>query len=51
MMVLLTGEIHEYVNEMGSGCMTYMPSFMKIISGIQKLLKVSATHTDTQTAR
>jgi hypothetical protein len=33
----------KYASEMGSGAMIYIPSFMKIGSGIQKLI-------DTQTA-
>jgi hypothetical protein len=41
----------KYDNEMGPGCVTYLSSCMKIISGIQKLLKASAAYTDIQTAR
>jgi hypothetical protein len=36
----------KYVVEMGSGAMIYIPSFIKIGSGIQKL-----TEEDTQTRR
>jgi hypothetical protein len=39
----------KYAIEMASCAMIYIPSFIKIDSGIQKLLK--DTHTDTQTAR
>jgi hypothetical protein len=38
----------KYVVEMGSGGMLYIPSFLEIGSGIQKLLW-GDTHTDTQT--
>jgi hypothetical protein len=34
----------KYAVEMGSGAMVYVPSFIKIGSGIQKLIRV-----DTQT--
>jgi hypothetical protein len=35
----------EYAVEMGSGAMIYIPSFIKIGSGIQKLISVdSQTH-------
>jgi hypothetical protein len=35
----------KYAVEMGSGAMMYMPSFIKIISGVQKLLRGdSQTH-------
>jgi hypothetical protein len=37
----------EYAVEMGSGAMVYIPSFVKIGSGIQKLIERD-THTDTQ---
>jgi hypothetical protein len=40
----------KYAVEMGSGAMIYIPSFIKIGSGIQKLLG-GDTNTDTQTAR
>jgi hypothetical protein len=36
--------------EMGSGITMYLPSLMKIGSGIQKLL-MGKTHTDIQTSR
>jgi hypothetical protein len=36
----------EYVIDMGSGAMIYIPSFIKIGSGIQKPMRV---FTDTQT--
>jgi hypothetical protein len=39
-----------YAVEMGSGIMICIPSFIKISSGIRKLLG-EYTHTDTQTAR
>jgi hypothetical protein len=35
-------------NEMGSGAMVYIPNFIKIRSGIQKLIWVGGRHTDTQ---
>jgi hypothetical protein len=37
----------KYAVEMGSGAMIYIPSFIKIGSGIQKLIRED-THTDTQ---
>jgi hypothetical protein len=37
----------KYAFEMGSGAMIYIPSFIKIGSGIQKLI---GGYTDTQTA-
>jgi hypothetical protein len=40
----------KYVVEMGSGAMIYIPSFIKIGSGIQKLLG-GDKHTDTHTHR
>jgi hypothetical protein len=43
------GGIYEVAVEMTSVVMTYIPSFMKIDSGIQKLIKRG--YTDTQTAR
>jgi hypothetical protein len=36
-----------YAVEMGSGAMIYIPSFIKIVSAIQKLI---GAYTDTQTA-
>jgi hypothetical protein len=33
------GGIYEYAVEIGSGAMIYIPSFIKIGAGIQKLLK------------
>jgi hypothetical protein len=39
----------KYVLEMGSGAMIYIPSFIKIGSGIHKLMGVGE-FTDTQTA-
>jgi hypothetical protein len=41
-----------YTVEMGSGAMIYIPSFIKIGSGIQKMIsgEDSQTHTHTQTA-
>jgi hypothetical protein len=43
----------KYVVEMGSGAMIYIPSFVKISSGIQKLIVGREIHryTDTQTSR
>jgi hypothetical protein len=35
-----------YAVEMGSGGMIYIPSFMKIGSGIQKLIEWNHRHTD-----
>jgi hypothetical protein len=42
----------KYAVEMGSGVMTYMPNFIKIGSGIQKLMgrgvdSQTQTHTDS----
>jgi hypothetical protein len=37
--------------EMGSGSMTYTPSFIEIGTGIQKLIGAIHRHKDTQTAR
>jgi hypothetical protein len=37
----------KYGVEMGSGGMTYIPSFMKIGSGIQKLIRGMHRHTDS----
>jgi hypothetical protein len=39
----------KYAAEMGSGIMTYKPSFIKFGSGIQNLMK-DGGFTDTQTA-
>jgi hypothetical protein len=39
----------KYTVEMGSGAMIYILGFIKIGSGIQKLL--GGSHTDTQSAR
>jgi hypothetical protein len=36
----------KYAVEMGSGAMIYIPSFIKIGSGIQKLLGRIHSHTD-----
>jgi hypothetical protein len=44
------GTFMKYADEMGSGAMIYMPSFIKTGSGIQKLI-AGDTHRDTQTAR
>jgi hypothetical protein len=38
----------KYAVEMGSGAMIYIPNFIKIGSGIQKL--IGGAFTDTQTA-
>jgi hypothetical protein len=35
---------------MDSGAMIYVPSFIKIVSGIQKLIRGIHRHTHTQTA-
>jgi hypothetical protein len=43
----MTGGIYEIHVEMGSGAMTYIPSFIKIGSGIQKLIKVIHRHIDS----
>jgi hypothetical protein len=40
------GGIYEVDLEMGSGAMTYIPSFIKIDSGIQKLIGGIHRHTD-----
>jgi hypothetical protein len=39
-----------YAIVMGSGTLIYIPSFIKIASAIQELMK-GCTRTDTQTAR
>jgi hypothetical protein len=39
----------KYAAEMGSGVMTYIPSFMKIGSGIQKLIRETYRKTNTHT--
>jgi hypothetical protein len=36
----------KYAVEMGSGAMIYIPSFIKISSGIQKLIRGIRRHTD-----
>jgi hypothetical protein len=36
----------KYAVEMGSGAMTYIPSFMKTGSGIQKLIRGIPRHRD-----
>jgi hypothetical protein len=41
----------KYATEMGSGAMIYMPSLIKIGSGIKKLMGGGNTHTDTQMHR
>jgi hypothetical protein len=38
----------KYAVEIGSGAMTYIPSFIKIGSGIQKLIGVIHRHTDSK---
>jgi hypothetical protein len=38
----------EYAVEMGSGVMIYIPSFIKIDSGIQKLIGGIHRHTDSK---
>jgi hypothetical protein len=40
----------KYVVEMGSSAMIYIPSFMKIGSGIQELIGGVQRHTETHTA-
>jgi hypothetical protein len=37
----------KYAVEMGSGAMIYVPSFIKIGSGIQKLIRGIHGHTDS----
>jgi hypothetical protein len=39
MLVLLTGRIYKYAVEMGSGALIYIPSFIKIGSAIQNLIR------------
>jgi hypothetical protein len=39
-----------YAVEMGLGAMMYIPSFIKVGSGVRKLI-VGDTHTNTQTGR
>jgi hypothetical protein len=34
----------KYTTEMGSGVMIYIPSFIKIVSGIQELIRGIQTH-------
>jgi hypothetical protein len=41
----------KYDIEMGSDAMVHVPSFIKIGSGIQKLLGGGGIHVQTQTAR
>jgi hypothetical protein len=41
----------KYAFEMVSGGVTYVSSFIKICSGVQKLFEVGYTHRKTQTAR
>jgi hypothetical protein len=38
----------KYAVEMGSGAMLYIPSFMAIGSGIQKLIRGIRRHTDSK---
>jgi hypothetical protein len=40
----------KYVDDMGSDGMLYLPSFVKIGSGIQELKRVIHRHTDIQVA-
>jgi hypothetical protein len=40
------GIIYEFAVEMDSGALIYIPSFMKIGSGIQKLTEGTYRHTD-----
>jgi hypothetical protein len=49
MLVLLIGGFFNYSVEMGSGGMIYASSFIRIGSGIQKLIRRG--YTDTQTVR
>jgi hypothetical protein len=46
MLVLLIGILFSYAVEMGSGAVIYVPSFIKIGSGVQKSIAG-----DAQTAR
>jgi hypothetical protein len=48
MLVLLIGGILKYAVEMTSGVMIYIPSFIKIVSGIQKLLGEIHVYTDSK---
>jgi hypothetical protein len=48
MLVLLMGGFYEDAGETGSGGIIHIPSFLKIGSSIQKLLREDM-HTDTQT--
>jgi hypothetical protein len=48
MLILLMGFM-KYTFEMGSGAMVYLPSFIKISSGLQTLL--IGTYTGSQTAK
>jgi hypothetical protein len=41
----------KYAVEMGSGLMIYIPSFIEICSGIQKLIGGIHSHRDLQTGR
>jgi hypothetical protein len=38
-------------NDMGSGAMIYIPSFIRIRSGLQKLIAGGGSHKHTHTAR
>jgi hypothetical protein len=40
----------KYAAEMSSGSMIYIPSFMKIGSGSQKLIEGTHRHTETEIA-
>jgi hypothetical protein len=43
----LRGEIFNWVAEMGSGAVIYIPSFIKIGSGVQKFIGGMHRHTQT----
>jgi hypothetical protein len=45
------GEIYEYAVEMSSGAMIYIPSFIKIGSGIKKLIGGIHRHPSTKAQR
>jgi hypothetical protein len=50
MLILLMRGFMNYAIYMGSGAMLYIPTFVKICSGIQKLLRGIHSYTDTKTA-
>jgi hypothetical protein len=48
MLVLLKGGIFKYIVEMGSDAVIYVPRFIKIGSGIQKLIGRKHRHTESK---